>query len=269
MPAVPPGGRARSVQVRALRVVFLLPLFSKSHHFARMIEAAPPPPPPPPPPGGPHRKALVTGFEPFAGDSGQPGAEALARLPGRLGAIGASRPRCCRRCSGRRSRHSAAAIETTNPGHRPLRRSGWRARRLIARTVAINIDDARIPDNAERQPVDCAGGHRAVRPPISRPLPIKAAVAGAARGGPTGDRLQHRRHLRVQPRVLWPLHLAATRRPGLRGGFLHVPYLARAAKRRFVDGAPPMALGDMVRGIEIAAERSPRRGRTTSRWRKA
>ena len=45
------------------------------------------------------------------------------------------------------------------------------------------------------------------------------------------------------------MHLAATRRPGLRGGFLHVPYLPGQAAH--YDGAPSMALADIVRGIEI------------------
>jgi len=45
------------------------------------------------------------------------------------------------------------------------------------------------------------------------------------------------------------LHLSATRRLGLRGGFLHVPYLPSQAAGQ--DGVPSMALDDIVRGIEI------------------
>ena len=45
------------------------------------------------------------------------------------------------------------------------------------------------------------------------------------------------------------MHLAATRHLDLRGGFLHVPYLPSQAARQ--DGAPSMALEDIVRGIEI------------------
>jgi pyroglutamyl-peptidase len=49
------------------------------------------------------------------------------------------------------------------------------------------------------------------------------------------------------------MHLAATRRPGLRGGFLHVPYLPSQAAHHAnaTWGAPSMALDDIVRGIEI------------------
>jgi pyroglutamyl-peptidase len=45
------------------------------------------------------------------------------------------------------------------------------------------------------------------------------------------------------------MHLAATRHSGLRGGFLHVPYLPSQAAR--FSGAPSMALDQIVEGIEI------------------
>ena len=49
------------------------------------------------------------------------------------------------------------------------------------------------------------------------------------------------------------MHRAATSRPRLRGGFLHVPYLPAQAARIAASGcgAPSMALADIVRGIEI------------------
>ena len=53
------------------------------------------------------------------------------------------------------------------------------------------------------------------------------------------------------------LHFAATRLPGLRGGFLHVPYLPSQAARQagapgsLSGGVPSMALDEIVRGIEI------------------
>jgi pyroglutamyl-peptidase len=45
------------------------------------------------------------------------------------------------------------------------------------------------------------------------------------------------------------MHLAATRFPALRAGFLHVPYLPRQAVG--LPGTPSMALDQIVRGIEI------------------
>jgi pyroglutamyl-peptidase len=45
------------------------------------------------------------------------------------------------------------------------------------------------------------------------------------------------------------MHLVATRRLPVRGGFLHVPYLPGQAAG--LAGVPSMALDDIVRGIEI------------------
>ena len=53
------------------------------------------------------------------------------------------------------------------------------------------------------------------------------------------------------------MHLAATRFPELRGGFLHVPYLPSQAARHTTSlatslaGTPSMALDEIARGIEI------------------
>jgi pyroglutamyl-peptidase len=45
------------------------------------------------------------------------------------------------------------------------------------------------------------------------------------------------------------MHLAATRFPTIRAGFLHVPYLPSQAAR--LPGTPSMALDQIVCGIEI------------------
>jgi pyroglutamyl-peptidase len=91
--------------------------------------------------------------------------------------------------------------------------------------VAINVDDAFIPDNAGAQPVD--------RPIVSdapaayfATIPVKACVADLrASGVPVG--LSNSAGTFVCNHVFYGLlHRAATRRPGLRGGFVHVPDLS-------------------------------------------
>jgi pyroglutamyl-peptidase len=47
-------------------------------------------------------------------------------------------------------------------------------------------------------------------------------------------------------------HLAETRYPGLRGGFIHVPFLPEQAARH--RGAPSMALETIVAGLLAAVE---------------
>jgi pyroglutamyl-peptidase len=89
-------------------------------------------------------------------------------------------------------------------------------------SVAINLDDARIPDNVGAQPVDES---------ISRDgptayfgsLPVKAAVAAIhERGIPA--RVSHTAGTFVCNHVFYLLMQALGSRPGVRGGFVHVPY---------------------------------------------
>jgi pyroglutamyl-peptidase len=47
------------------------------------------------------------------------------------------------------------------------------------------------------------------------------------------------------------MHLVASRRLPVRGGFLHVPYLPEQAAGLGGVQVPSMALDDIVRGIEI------------------
>lgn len=91
--------------------------------------------------------------------------------------------------------------------------------------VAINVDDARIPDNAGAQPVD--------RPIVSdgpaayfATIPVKACFAGAQAAGVPVE-VSNSAGTFVCNHVFYGLlHHAATRRPGLRGGFVHVPDLS-------------------------------------------
>ncbi|HEV2334384.1 MAG TPA: pyroglutamyl-peptidase I [Stellaceae bacterium] len=192
-------------------------------------------------------KALVTGFEPFGGDSVNPALEALGRLPERLGALEIM-TQVLPAVFGRALDAVETAVAATNPDIvLCVGLAGGRAALSLER-VAINIDDARIADNAGRQPID--------RPVVAEgpaayfaTLPIKAAVA-ALRAAGLPAIVSNTAGTFVCNHVFYGLlHFAATRRPGLRGGFLHVPYLPEQAARE--DGAPSMALGDIVRGIEI------------------
>ncbi len=192
-------------------------------------------------------KVLVTGFEPFGGESVNPALEAVLRLPPRLGALEiatASLPSVFGR--------ALAALEDALVATRPdivlcVGQAGGRAELSLER-VAINVDDARIPDNDGQQPIDrpvVAGGPAA----YFATLPIKAAVRALREAGLPAA-VSNTAGAFVCNHVFYGLmHVAATRQLPVRGGFLHVPYLPSQATR--VGGAPSMALDDIVRGIEI------------------
>jgi pyroglutamyl-peptidase len=125
--------------------------------------------------------------------------------------------------------------------------AGGRAELCLER-VAINVQDARIKDNDGKQPIDRPVVREGPAAYFST-LPIKACVAEMRKGGPAGRRVQHGRHLRLQPHLLRRDGHGRAARHGYRGGFLHIPYIPEQAAR--VGGAPSMSLEDIVRGIEI------------------
>ena len=192
-------------------------------------------------------KALVTGFEPFGGESVNPALDAVQRLPLRLGdldIVNATLP-CV---FGRALDALEDAIVAADPDIvLGVGQAGGRAALSLER-VAINVDDARIPDNAGQQPIDqqIVGGGPAA---YFATLPIKAAAA-ALRAAGLPAVISNTAGTFVCNHVFYGLmHLAASRRPRLRGGFLHVPYLPSQAARQ--HEAPSMALDDVARGIGI------------------
>jgi pyroglutamyl-peptidase len=192
-------------------------------------------------------KALVTGFEPFGGDTVNPALAALRLLPPRLGPLEIV-TRAVPAVFGRAIEALEDALAATIPDIvLCVGLAGGRAALSLER-IAINVDDARIADNAGEQPIDrpvIAGGPAA----YFATLPIKATVA-ALRDAGLPAIVSNSAGTFVCNHLFYGLmHLAATRRPGLRGGFLHVPYLPEQAACH--DGAPSMALDDIVRAVEI------------------
>jgi pyroglutamyl-peptidase len=199
-------------------------------------------------------KALVTGFEPFGGDKVNPAFEALRQLPPRLGKL-AITTRALPTAFGRAIAVLEDAVLTTAPDIvLAVGLAGGRAALSLER-VAINIDDARIPDNDGQQPIDrpiAAGGP----PAYFTTLPIKAAVKALREAGLPAA-VSNSAGTFVCNHVFYGLmHLAACRGLALRGGFLHVPWLPSQAAQQgnAAGGVPSMALADITRGIEIILE---------------
>lgn len=191
---------------------------------------------------------LVTGFEPFGGEPMNPAWEAVSRLEtlsvkgARLHVqqlpveFGESVDRLCGRI-----RELLPDIVIC------VGQAGGRADISVER-VAINVDDARIPDNAGRQPIDepiVSGGPAA----YWSSLPIKAIVAGLRERGIPAS-VSQTAGTYVCNHVFYGLaHLIATEYPSMRGGFIHIPYMPEQAARH--PGAPSMSLDTIVRALEV------------------
>lgn len=217
--------------------------------------------PTPPPPSSSRRVQpvlLLTGFEPFGGASTNPSGDIVraldgARIAGHVVA-GAVLP-----CVFGGARRELARLLRR---HRPsvvvcLGVAGGRAG-ITPERVAINLEDARIPDNAGAQPRDrpvVRGGPAA----YWSTLPVKAIVAALEREGIPAA-VSHTAGTFVCNHVFYSL-MHSVRRRGVRGGFIHVP----AALALEAPHSPGLPLATQIRGIALALKVTARRRRDLRR----
>jgi pyroglutamyl-peptidase len=189
---------------------------------------------------------LLTGFEPFGGETLNPSWLAVKALHGRkmLGrtVVAAQLPTVFDA--------SLSVLNRLLREHQPelvvcVGQAGGRNALSLER-VAINVNDAPIADNAGAQPVDTPVVRRAPTAYFTG-LPIKAMRAALQREGIAAEVSQTAGTF-VCNHVFYGLMrtLATTRElQHTRGGFVHVPWLPE-------QGTPHMALDDIVRGLRVA-----------------
>ncbi len=191
---------------------------------------------------------LVTGFEPFGGDTRNPSWEVCERLPGTIGGM---RIEVCRvPCA---FRHAIEVVAAAIERHRPslvvsLGLAAGRTHIGVER-VAINVDDARIADNTGGQPVDepiAADGP----PAYFSTLPVKAMVAAMRRAGVPAEVSNSAGTFVCNHLMYGVLHFLAASGKRSRAGFIHLPSSEEMVLEK--RGAPSMSVATMVRGIEAA-----------------
>lgn len=194
---------------------------------------------------------LLTGFEPFNGESMNPAWEAVRALEAWRGAdfrIAVRQLPCAFGLAG--DAINAAVAQCSPAVVIAVGQAGGRAEMSVER-VAINIDDARIADNQQRQPIDVPVVAGAPAGYFST-LPIKAIVQGMREAGIPAAVSQSAGTFVCNHVFYGLMHHLATRpsMPVVRAGFVHVPFLPRQAAAH--PGAPSMALADIITGLRIA-----------------
>lgn len=178
-------------------------------------------------------RALVSGFEPFGGESLNPSGEVLATLPPRLGSAEVATVTLPVRFADAWG-VLVAAVEAADPDVVVALGQAAGARAVTIEEIAVNLDGPADPDEAGVRPVDepiVAGAPLAYRTGLpARDLEAALAAAGipARRSRSAGAHLCNHVFYRL-------CHLAAEGRPGLRAGFVHLPFLPAQA----LDGARP------------------------------
>lgn len=117
--------------------------------------------------------------------------------------------------------------------------------------VAINIDDARIPDNEGNQPVDIAIQEDGA-PAYFTQLPIKAMVTQMKEAGIPAN-VSNTAGTFVCNHIMYQVqYLIEKEYPAVKGGFIHVPYIPEQVIEK--AGQPFMSLTDMTKGLTAAIE---------------
>jgi len=191
------------------------------------------------------KTVLLTGFEPFGGETINASAEIARQLHGTVigghRVVGALLPCVFGAAVTELKRHLRVTRPVLVVG---LGQAGGRTD-ITPERVAINVDDARIPDNAGRQPVD--------RPVVRdgpaaywSTLPIKAMVAALARQGIPAS-VSQTAGTYVCNHAFYGLMHALRGQKRVRGGFIHVPLLPEQA-----SGKPSLPLEKMTQGVRLA-----------------
>jgi pyroglutamyl-peptidase len=195
-------------------------------------------------------KLLLTAFDPFGGDTVNPAQEAVKLVPEKIDAVDIVKlevPTVFRKSIDK----LAAAIEQEKPDVvLCVGQAGGRFD-VTPERVAINVDDARIPDNEGNQPVgtiydDGPAAYFAT-------LPIKAMVK-AIRDAGLPSSVSNSAGTFVCNHIMYGLLYHLDKHfPHIRGGFIHVPFVPEQVVTRPAP-APYMAIADIVKALTGAIQ---------------
>ncbi|MBD7913961.1 pyroglutamyl-peptidase I [Clostridium sp. Sa3CUN1] len=193
-------------------------------------------------------KILITGFDPFGGESINPALEAVKKLPDTIlgqEIIKIEIPTVFRK--------SLEKIEENIQKHNPdvvisVGQAGGRFG-VTPERVAINIDDARIKDNEGNQPIDISIYEDGENAYFSN-LPIKAMVKEMNDNGIPAS-VSNTAGTFVCNHVMYGiLYLIDKKYPNIRGGFIHVPYIPSQVTTK--PNTPSMSIDDIAKGLELS-----------------
>ena len=192
-------------------------------------------------------KVLVTGFDPFGGESINPALEAVKKLPENIAGaevIKVEIPTVFRK--------SVEKIEEAINEYNPdiiisVGQAGGRFG-VTPERVAINMDDARIKDNEGNQPLDIVIEEDGENAYFTN-LPIKAMVKEMNENGLPGA-VSNTAGTFVCNHVMYGiLYMIDKKYPGKKGGFIHVPYIPNQVVAK--ANTPSMSLEDIAKSLQL------------------
>ncbi|RFB53588.1 pyroglutamyl-peptidase I [Bacillus thuringiensis] len=197
------------------------------------------------------KTVLLTGFDPFGGESINPAWEVAKSLHektiGEYKIISKQVPTVFQKSISVLKEY----IEELNPEMIIcIGQAGGRPDITIER-IAINIDDARIADNEGNQPVDVPVVEEGAIAYWST-LPMKAIVKRLQEEGIPASVSQTAGIFVCNHLFYGLMHELEKHDKKIKGGFIHIPFLPEQASN--YPGQPSMSLSTISKGIELAIE---------------
>ena len=191
-------------------------------------------------------KIIVTGFDPFGGEKINPSIECVKALPEIEGVelIRLELPTVFKESAKRLNEvindvKPDAVLSVGQAGGRPG---------ITMERIAINVDDARIPDNISQQPIDEAiqlDGEAA----YFTTLPIKRIVKAIREAGISAE-VSNSAGTFVCNHIMYQALFAATKadKP-FKAGFMHIPFIPEQTTDK-----PSLPLEESAKALQIAIE---------------
>lgn len=187
---------------------------------------------------------LITGFDPFGGEAVNPAWEAVRRLPDAIGPYRLTKILIPTVFAAAAETVLAAAKSDPADVILCVGQAGGRDA-VTPERIAINLMDARIPDNGGNQPAETpciSGGPDG----LFATVPVKAMADAITEAGLPGRVSLSAGTFVCNDTLYRLLHRHAG--TAVRVGFIHVPHLPQQAR----EGAPSMELDQIVHALAAA-----------------
>ncbi|MCR2821700.1 pyroglutamyl-peptidase I [Lederbergia panacisoli] len=195
------------------------------------------------------KKVLLTGFDPFGGEKINPALEGVKQLDGKfiddIEIVAQAVPTVFH--------ESINVVINAIQIHKPdvvicVGQAGGRTQ-VTPERVAINIDDARIPDNQGNQPID-EPIYEEGPPAYWTTLPVKRIVHEMKKAGVPAAVSNTAGTFVCNHLFYGIMHYLEKNAPHVRGGFIHIPFIP---EQTIEKNAPSLSLDVIVNGLKIAA----------------
>ena len=197
-------------------------------------------------------RVLITGFDKFGGESINPSSLCVNSLPDVIDNIEIKKitlPTVFK--------DSSRVLEENIDSFSPnivicIGQAGGRSK-ITPERIAINIDDARIPDNIGNSPIDKTIRKDGENAYFST-LPIKAIVEELNKNN-IPSAISNTAGTFVCNHIMYEsLYLTSTKYPNIKAGFIHIPYIEEQVKDK--PNMPFMKKEDIIIALELIIKTS-------------